>query len=61
MPSSYTHKFKVTLNGNYSFLESTVGAVTAFKPGDTGAYNGGGTQLFSTEAAKNTTFTPVNQ
>jgi RHS repeat-associated protein len=60
IPSDYTQKFNVTLNGQYNFLKSTAGDVPAFKPGETGTYKGGGTQLFSPEAAKHATFIPVN-
>jgi hypothetical protein len=59
IPSTHTQKYSVQLDKEYNFLQSTAKKVDAFKPGDSGSY-GGGTQLFSEEAAKNATFTPVN-
>ena len=62
IPKTYTQKYFVELPGAQIFLESTANKVKAFSakdPGVNGSYNGGGTQLYSPEAAKTATFTPA--
>jgi len=60
IPATHTSKYYVKLDKSYDFLKSTAGDVDAFKVGDVGTYKGGGTQLFSEEAAKNATFIPAD-
>ena len=64
IPKTYTQKYYVVLDGEYKFLRSTANTIEAFSPekdaGVNGTYQGGGTQLYSPDAAKNATFTPVN-
>lgn len=63
IPKTYTEKFYVDLPGEYNFLKTTANDVKAFSKADAGVngmYNGGGTQLYSEEAAKKATFTPAN-
>jgi len=62
IPKTYTQKYFVELPGTQTFLESTANKVKAFSakdPGVNGSYNGGGTQLYSPEAAKTATFIPA--
>jgi RHS repeat-associated protein len=62
IPKTYTQKYSVQLSGENTFLKSTANDVKAFSakdPGVNGTYTGGGTQLYSEEAAKTAIFTPV--
>jgi hypothetical protein len=64
IPKTYTQKFTVELDKAYKFLRTTANTIEAFAPekdkGINGKYKGGGTQLYSPDAAKNATFTPAN-
>lgn len=56
IPSTYTDKYYVTLDKSYNFLQSTAGTVEGWLPEDIGTlYEGGGTQLYSKEAAQSAT------
>ena len=62
IPKTYTQKYTVELSGKQTFLQSTANQVKAFStkdPGTNGMYQGGGTQLYSPEAAKTAKFTPA--
>ena len=62
IPKTHTQKYYVDFPEEYDFLTSTAAKVRAFSdkdPGINGYYNGGGTQLYAPEAAKNAKFTPA--
>ncbi|MEO9023279.1 MAG: RHS repeat-associated core domain-containing protein [Ginsengibacter sp.] len=62
IPKTYTQKYSVQLSGEHTFLKTTANDVKAFSakdPGINGMYKGGGTQLYSPDAAKSATFTPI--
>ncbi|WP_264559123.1 RHS repeat domain-containing protein [Flavobacterium sp. N2270] len=63
IPKTHTKKYYVELDEEYDFLTSTANRVKAFSdldPGVDGFYDGGGTQLYSPDAAKNARFIPAN-
>lgn len=61
IPSTYTEKYYVELDKEYTFLRSTANEIDAFRDGDKGTYKGGGTQLFSRDAQKNAKFTKAKK